>query len=171
MNKTKVIGLGNDILTDDGIGTRIVHDLQEFFQYSGIDYYTTPEGSLDLLEEIQGYDNLIVIDAIVTNNNNPGDVCIMSFPLEEHTLHLSGLHDVNFNDMIKLSQELNIRVPENISVLSVEILEDKVFSKEFSDVLQRKYPNIIDFVRSYVRDFIRGDQPERIIEKVENGII
>ncbi len=165
--KTIVIGLGNEILTDDGIGSRIVRDLKKFFEDFGIDHYTTPEGSLDLLEEIKGYDNLVVIDANITNDKNPGDICIMSFPLNELTLHLSGLHDVDFNDMISLSRRLDIKVPDRISVLSVEIVEDKVFNKDLSENLQIKYLQIIKLVKNYIRDFIRGDCHE-IIEEVEN---
>ncbi len=166
--KTKIIGLGNEILTDDGIGSRIVNDLEEFLIDHGIDHYTTPDGSLDMLEEIRGYDKLIMIDANFTAGKTPGDICFLSYPLKEPTLHLSGLHDVGFNDMISLSRELKMKVPDNIGIISVEIEEFKVFSRNFSGNLQLRYPDILELVKNYIKNFIESNCQGKITEEVEN---
>jgi hydrogenase maturation protease len=61
-----VIGLGNDILTDDGIGVRLIKDLTGMFENPLIEFKTACCGGLELMELILGFDRIILIDAIRT---------------------------------------------------------------------------------------------------------
>ena len=72
--KKLVLGIGNDILTDDGIGPRIVDDLQDRMPIPGVEYQTTTLGGLDILEFIEGFDRVVFIDAIITRDGVPGAI-------------------------------------------------------------------------------------------------
>ena len=63
--KILVLGIGNEILKDDGIGPRLVMDLQHHFPEE-IRFNTSSLGGLEILEMIREYDTVFIIDAIKT---------------------------------------------------------------------------------------------------------
>ncbi len=67
-----ILGLGNDILTDDAIGLRVVDTLEQSFR-GMFDFRKSTLGGLDILEMIKGYDHVVLIDAIRTGGE-PGSV-------------------------------------------------------------------------------------------------
>ncbi len=106
-NKTNdilVFGVGNEILTDDGIGPKLVKRLQKEFTHSGIEYDTAFLGGMELLEYIQGYKTVVFIDAIRTRNGIPGDVYQLSLSNFKETLHLSNVHDISFITAFELGE-------------------------------------------------------------------
>lgn len=141
--KTLVVGLGNPILSDDGIGTIIVNDLRKKLDHTLFDFATENISSLEIINLIQGYENLIVIDGKMTSNGIPGDITIFSVTDYYGLSHLDNYHDVSFRDMIKLGKSLNLEIPERIQIIAVEIAEDKLFSKNLSPVLRSKYNEIL----------------------------
>ncbi|NTW33114.1 MAG: hydrogenase maturation protease [Bacteroidetes bacterium] len=142
-NKILVLGMGNDILTDDGIGIKITKVLEEKFPVPNIIYDTLSLGGLEIIEYIKDFKTVIIIDAIKTLNGIPGEVYKFVPEDFKETLHLSNIHDISFLTSLKLAKELDIKSPENIYIIAVEIVEDMVFSDEFTPQIQEKYPKIL----------------------------
>ena len=63
-----ILGVGNDILMDDGIGPVICKELKTEFPFSDIDFETINLGGLEIFEFIKEYTQVIIIDAIKTIN-------------------------------------------------------------------------------------------------------
>src|SRR4030042_4681778 len=109
--KILILGMGNDILTDDGIGPRLVNDLTKMNISPNVSFNVACCGGLEVMEYINGYAKVIFIDAIHTLNGRPGDVyCFNSSDFIE-TSHLSNLHDINFLTAIKLGNKLELALP------------------------------------------------------------
>ena len=72
--RTLVLGIGNPILGDDGIGFHIAQELAKEIKDENIDVKDTSEDGLNLLELIVGYDKLIIIDAIMTEDEEVGGI-------------------------------------------------------------------------------------------------
>lgn len=73
--RTLVLGIGNLIMSDDGIGVRVVQKLRD--EYTFPDTVTILDGGtlgLDLLPQLEGIDRLILVDAVETGQE-PG-TCI-----------------------------------------------------------------------------------------------
>ena len=66
MNDLLILGIGNEILTDDGIGIKIIKDIQNQKQPIQADYKTASTGGLEILEIICNYKKAIIVDAIKT---------------------------------------------------------------------------------------------------------
>lgn len=150
-----ILGIGNDILMDDGIGPRLVSDLEKKGSGTGIRYQTTTLGGLDILECIQGYEMVVFIDAIKTRGGVVGDV--YEFSLEDfmETLHLSNLHDISFLTAIEMGRRMGMQVPPDIRIIAVEILEDQVFGDRFTPQLESRYPQIVSLVEGKIHRFMR----------------
>ena len=141
---TLILGLGNDILTDDGIGPRITHDLAQMINDPDVQFDTACCGGLEIMEHIKGYKKVVFIDAIRTRNGKPGDVYYFIPSDFQETSNLSNLHDVSFLTAIKLGTTLELGLPDDLHIIAIEIFEDIEFSNEFSPILKERYPEILD---------------------------
>jgi len=169
MNKTLILGLGSEILTDDGIGLRLVNDLSLAFQVhtdkfeknlkgrkaKQIDFKTCLTGSLDLLEIIKDYDTLIILDATKTKNGIPGNIYKYSFKNYEDTIHLQNIHDISFQDTLKLGKSIGLHIPKKVEILAIEIFDNLTFSSSLSAVLTKKYPKILKDIKNHFKDIIQ----------------
>lgn len=149
-NQVLILGVGNEILTDDSIGPRIANDLEKMFPDSGADFMISSLGGLEVLELICNYKEVIIIDAIRTRDGEPGTVYLMKPDDFKETLHLSSFHDVNFLTALKLGEELDFKVPEEISIIAIEIIEDLVFSNDLTPPLRARYPDILKEISQFL---------------------
>jgi hydrogenase maturation protease len=145
-----VLGIGNELLTDAGIGPKLVKELQGIFPSGKIDYMTSLLGGMETLEIMKGYDEVLIIDGIKTDDGKAGTVYVMDFPHHKSTLHLSNAHDISFEMVVKLARRLNIPFPEKIRIIAVEIVEDRVFSEALSPSLRKCYQDIFSTVSSLI---------------------
>ena len=70
MKKTLILGLGNPILSDDGVGLWIARRLGE--KLLGIEVREEAIAGISILDVVQGFPRLVVIDSIMTEGGLPG---------------------------------------------------------------------------------------------------
>jgi len=117
--KTVVLGLGNPLLHDDGAGIEAVKLLEG--RVSGeIELKTAAVGGLRILDQLNGFDRAIVVDAIMTGGS-PGQ--IKRFEAEQlmGDLHASCAHDLSFQAALALGRSLGMAVPREIIVYGIEV--------------------------------------------------
>jgi hydrogenase maturation protease len=166
--RTLILGLGNDVLMDDGIGPRLVNDIQKSFNKSryskpetlnpepasGIHFENIFMGGLGILEFIQGYETVIIIDAIKTKDGVPGTVSYYTPADFRETTHLSSQHDASFLTALAFGEKLGFVIPKKIHIIAIEIIEDRTFGNEFTEPLQEKYDEILKQVTKHVQSLI-----------------
>ena len=155
-NKILILGMGNDILTDDGIGIKITKVLEKKFPFPNIIYDTLSLGGLEIIEYIRDFKMVILIDAIKTLNGIPGTVYQFIPEDFKETSHLSNIHDISFLTSLKLAKKLGIPTPEKVHIIAIEIVEDMVFSNDFTPQVQARYPEIIEEVSEMVKELIEN---------------
>lgn len=138
-----ILGLGNDILTDDGIGPRLVSDLSSMIISGNVHFNVACCGGLEVMEYIKGYQQVVFIDAIRTRGGNPGDVYYFKPSDFKETSHLSSLHDITFLTALNLGNTLELDLPSDLHIIAVEIIEDMEFSNELTAPLKAGYPEIL----------------------------
>ena len=69
--RTLVIGVGNLLRTDDGVGIHVIRALDDL--HTGFDTLDAAIGSVEILEAMRGYDRVIIVDAIETGAE-PGTI-------------------------------------------------------------------------------------------------
>ena len=156
-NRILLHGIGNEILTDDGIGPKLVKRLKGNLSNKNIDFETASLGGLELLESIQGYSTVIFIDAIRTRDGIPGTVHQLSPENFNTTLHLSSIHDVSFLTSLALGKKLGLNMPQFIHIIAVEIVEDRVFDDNFSLQIQEKQEEIFNEVKEITEQILVKD--------------
>lgn len=153
--KTLILGVGNDILMDDGIGPKLVKELEQRDPLEGVDYQTISLGGLDILESIRGYGTVVFIDAIKTKEGVPGSVYRFTTGDFQETLHLSNLHDISFLTAIELGRHMEMEIPENIHIFAIEIVEDMEFGESFTPEIEARYADIYDTVSRDIREIVQ----------------
>lgn len=147
--KTLILGMGNPILSDDGVGLHVARALEGHF--AGTDVHTSALIGLDLLDIVAGYDQVFVIDAIQDGSRLPGTV--LKLAAGEGALHLFSSHGLHFFDILQLGQDVGIAVPEVAGVYGVVIGPDCPFGEGLSPLLARQQARI---VRQIAEDVDRG---------------
>lgn len=132
--KTLVLGLGNPILGDDGVGIYTARAVRERLKGRvGVDIKEVSLGGLRLMEEILGYDRVIIVDATITGRGAVGEIYRISPQNLKGTLHLSSPHDLNFTTALELGRIYAPEdVPKEIVIYAIEVAENLTFAEELS---------------------------------------
>jgi len=119
--KTLVIGLGNDLLSDDAIGILAARKLKN--KVSGqVEVIESSLAGVALIDLLMGYRKAIIIDAIFTGRFEPGTIVELVTedlsPVQNPSPHYTGLPE-----MLKIAEMLDIDFPDDIRILAVEVAD------------------------------------------------
>ena len=145
-NKVLVLGVGNSWRHDDGIGPKIIQELQQQ-NFTAADLLDGGIDGLALLDHLQLYDNAIIIDA-VNMNTDPGT--IRSFtPAEINCIQADALstHGFGLAELIALMQKLTINT--KLKIIGVQP-QDIEFGEGLTAIITAKIPDILTKVKSEV---------------------
>jgi hydrogenase maturation protease len=139
--KTLVIGLGNPILGDDGVGWVVAREVENRLRKSdnSLEVDCLALGGLSLMERLVGYQHVILVDSLNTEKHPQGSV--VTFTLEElvdltHG-HASAAHDVSLKTALDMGRKLNVILPtdKNVHVVAIEAQHVYDFKEELSPVI------------------------------------
>ena len=153
-----VVGLGNPILGDDGIGWVIAEqvraELSEHPQPAGasVDVICLALGGLSLMEHLADYDRAVLIDSIQTGRDPPGTV--YTFPLEAlptHTYHhVTAAHDTSLQTALQVGRSMGIHLPDEIWVVAIEAHQVHDFTEKITPEVEAAIPEAIQQVLTYL---------------------
>ncbi|MBU7006661.1 HyaD/HybD family hydrogenase maturation endopeptidase [Phosphitispora fastidiosa] len=151
MNRVTVMGVGNDLLRDEGIGVHVIKAMEGQQLPDGVKIVNGWVAGIDLLQEIQNTERLIIVDAIDTGDR-PGT--IYRFRADEVDVminrHKTSLHQVDLFETLKLAKFLG-GYPETV-IIGIQP-RDIVWGTELSPLLASLIPQIVDVVRDEIRTF------------------
>jgi hydrogenase maturation protease len=158
-----VLGIGNILFSDEGVGIRVVETLQE--RYSFPPHVSVKDGGtlgIHLLGTISNVDHLIVVD-VIRNGDRPGSLYrLAGDAVPRRILSKTSLHDVDFLEALTLCQALD-RVPET-TILGVEPADIESLSIELTPLVQEKVNSLIAMVLEELELF--GVRPELKTERL-----
>lgn len=163
--KVLIVGLGNPILGDDGVGWVVAKEVEQRLienhrLTAGNDGATSDSliiemdylsvGGLALMERMVGYDQVILIDALETGHNLPGAICTL--PLESlpdrAVGHLGSAHDTTLSTALKLGRSMGACLPDSITVVGIETKISFDFTEKLSAqvaaAVQRAVQTVLD---------------------------
>ena len=140
--KTLVFGLGNPILSDDGIGMRIAQELRN--RLHSVDVKEGAIAGLSILDEIQGYDRLIIIDSIKSEKGRPGQLYKLKLEELNTTMHLTSSHGMGLATTVELGKQMGYKLPGDVEIYAIEIENNTVFSENCTARVKESIPRIVD---------------------------
>ncbi len=150
--KTLIVGLGNPILGDDGVGWRVAaeveHRLPKSTEPSEVSVDCVSLGGLSLMERLIGYQRAIVIDSIGTGQHPIGTA--YHFRLDDlydpTSGHTTAAHDVSLSMAIQIGQSLGAALPDRIDVVAIESPYVYNFSEELTPPVAAAVPQAVELV-------------------------
>jgi len=138
---TLVVGLGNPILGDDGVGWRVINELDEL-EHADASLQQACVGGVSLMELLAGYRRAIIVDAIIDLEDEPGNVWCKPLSAVETRVasHLDSTHDAPLPAAIEAGRAMGADLPTEIKVVGVVIERGDVFGEELSDAVAAAVP-------------------------------
>ena len=156
--KTLVIGLGNPILGDDGVGWVVAEQVRSVLENppttthdrQSVEVDCASLGGLSLMERFTGAERVILIDSIFTGEKTVGTVS--QFTLEDlpdlSAGHSASAHDTSLRNALNVGRSMHIVLPEDRNVIIVAIEAEAVydFSQELSPAVALTVPQAVKTV-------------------------
>lgn len=147
--KTLIIGLGNPILGDDGVGWKVVEELKSVIDNQlPVEIDTAALGGLSLMERLIGYEHVIIVDSMETGQSPVGSVS--TFPLaslpDPMAGHSASAHDATLITALRTAEQLGADTPEEIDIVAIEAENVYDFGEELSPSVAAAVPLAVEKV-------------------------
>lgn len=149
--KTLVLGLGNPILSDDGVGPAVGRELESRIDPREVTVIEASLGGLNLLDLLPGYDRVIIIDAIKTEDGRAGQVYRLNPEALATTRHTASPHDINLVTALELGKRLGLAMPAKIDIFAIEVSDTERFSEECTPAVAAAIPVCAEMVISELK--------------------
>ena len=151
--KTIILGVGNPILRDDGVGIHVAEELKKQIKKPDIKIDTAFTGGMNLLDQMIDSDRAILIDAVKMKNKALGEVGLYDLS-DFSAFHTCNPHDVSLPEAIELAKRLGEkRIPSDIKLVGINIGELSCeFGEELSSEIAKAVPKAVDFVKKEVEE-------------------
>ena len=143
-----VLGLGNELLCDDGVGILAARALRD--ELDGIaDVVETSLHGLALLELFLGYRRAVLIDAIHTATRPAGAIVELD-PGELATVASPSPHYTGLPEMLTLAAQLELDFPGEIHIIAMEVADPHTIGGELTPAVRQALPELVARVRERV---------------------
>ena len=154
-----VVGLGNPILGDDGVGWRVA---EEVSRQSGIPLGDAPLpglsprkpdpvtieryslAGLSLMERLTGFDRVIIIDSLNTGQRAQGEVVTFTLAdMDDLTHgHSASAHDVSLKNALKMGRSMGEALPDDahVHIVAIEAQHIYDFKEELTSQIAAAVP-------------------------------
>lgn len=143
--RTLILGLGNPLRGDDGIGPRLVAELNRRGLPDGVMAVDGGVRGLDLLHLLEGWDRVIIVDA-AEMGRRPGEV-VRFTPQEAYLAQATGslsIHQTGLADVLALAQALGQPLPP-IVIFGVQP-ERIEWGERLSPAVEEAIPFLVDAI-------------------------
>lgn len=149
--KTLIVGLGNPILTDDGVGIYVARAVEAACQAAQRDDVTFAEasvGGLRLLDHLAGYERVILVDAIQTRDGKPGDIYRLHPNDLRISLHSGSTHDLSLPGALALGRGMGMVLPDDeaLVIIAIEVEDVLTFGERCTPVVTAAIPHAVEAV-------------------------
>ena len=149
---TVIIGIGNILLQDDGVGVHVIKQLENEMLPSTIELVDGGTSTLDMLGFFLDYKKVIVVDCLRAGLK-PGTIYkIKPEDIKNYKKENLSIHDVQILDVVKMANMMN-KYPE-VVIFGIE--PEKIsLDLEMTEIMVSKIPEIILQYKKRIRRLIR----------------
>jgi hydrogenase maturation protease len=142
-----IIGLGSPCLSDDSVGPRVVRELSRE-GCPGARLVEAHASGLPLMDELAEMRRAIIIDALLDDSRNPGEIVVST--LRESGSSFAGSHYCSLAEALSLGRSLGITLPAESDIILVGVVAKDVatFGESLSPEVEAALPRTCRVVRS-----------------------
>jgi hydrogenase maturation protease len=155
--KILILGIGNYLMGDEGIGVQVANKMIHEQLPKGVDVLDGGTGGFHLLEYFEQYPNVILIDATL-DENPPGTIRLIKPKFAKDFPQAMSTHDIGLKDMVSALQLLGTMPNINLFVVSIESIQQQGI--ELTPNIEAVTPLIIDQVKALMFKLLT---PEKVV--------
>jgi len=140
-NKTLILGIGNPILSDDAVGIRIAQEIKN--RNPALEVVETTEAGMALLEYVDRYDKLIIVDSIKSGNGDLGELYRLELEDLNPSSGFATSHGLDIATAFKLGEKIGYHMPESVSIFAIKVENNTTFGEGCSIELEKRIPLIV----------------------------
>jgi hydrogenase maturation protease len=135
-----VLGLGNAILCDDGVGIKAARYIAELGPNPNLVVKEAEVAGFALIDLLEGFERAIVIDAVKLRDSAPGEVVVFDSSSLEPSLHLVAGHQIDLPTALEMGRRLGRPVPSQVYIVGVQIEDDRTFDEKCTPSVEAAIP-------------------------------
>ncbi len=153
--KTLIVGLGNVILGDEGVGIYIAEEIaKRIGTHETIKVVRTSWGGLNLLDFFENMNRVIVVDAVKNYRGIPGEMHKLIIEELSNVKLSSFTNGVDLQTAVEIGKNAGRHIPEKIDIFAVEVKDAVTYEAHLT-------PQIAEKV---------GDYAEKIIGSITSNM-
>lgn len=125
-----LLGLGNTILADDGVGIHAVRAVRDRAAALGVEIREAEVAGFQLIDLLTGFDACVLVDAARFDGGTPGEVRVLDVAELPASLHLVAAHQIDLASALALGREMGVKMPDTVRIVAVQVQDDRTFSEE-----------------------------------------
>ena len=156
--KTIIIGLGNPILGDDGVGWKVAEEVKrQLPPESPVDIQCLSLGGLGLMEHLIGYGRAILVDAFASEDQSGTIMVLKLSDLPNYSaFHTTSTHDTSLQNAIELGRSMGAQLPADVDIVGV--VTNRIH--DFSETLSPPVAEAVPFAARLILDLLKRLAPQ-----------
>ena len=155
-HRALILGMGNTLVGDDGVGIYAARAVQKILGDSAPDVHVreTALAGPALVTLLSGYDHVVVVDAAATAPSEPGRVHVLDLEQLAPTRHTISPHSLNLYTAVELGRRCGLPMPAKVDVVVVEILEATDVREQCTPAVERAIRPAAQAALRCLREFL-----------------
>ena len=155
--KTIVLGIGNTLLSDEGVGVHVMNQVRKTINgWDGVECIDGGTLSFSLAGEIEAAENLIVIDAAALNKEPGAIACLVGEQMDDFLGSCKcSAHEVGLVDLMDIMR-LTTGIPENRALVAIQP-EKMDWGEQPGEAVRRAMPLASKKVEALIRRWHEGE--------------
>lgn len=151
-NNIIIIGLGNEFISDDGIGIYTVRELKKNNFFNDFTIKELSVGGLELFDYLCGYEKAIIVDAFITGSQPAGTIykCIQTN--DKEFVKIKSSHQVDLMQVLGLAKALDIKIPDKVIVYGVEAGDITTFRCKCTPEVEVAIPRLVKLIQNDIME-------------------
>ena len=146
-NKILILGIGNYLMADEGLGVHLAERLIQEELPPGVDVLDGGTGGFHLLEYFEQYERVIIVDATL-DNNPAGTIRLIKPKFAADFPQAMSTHDIGLKDLVGALQLLGTMPEIDLYVVSIKSIQDQGI--ELSPEISTTVNNLVSVIKNAV---------------------
>jgi hydrogenase maturation protease len=146
-----IVGLGNEIASDDGVGLHAATALaSELGDRGDVEVVALPWAGFALLDVLRGRRCAVLIDGLTTGTHAPGSVVRLDESDFGGSVRLNSFHDINYPTVMALGRTMGWEMPNEVAIWGIEMAVSDEFGEELTPVVSDAVATVVREVLAFL---------------------
>jgi len=166
--KILVLGLGNPILSDDGVGIYAVREASSLFVHPQVEYQESSLAGFGFLDTLTGFQRVVIADSVNWKKNPSGTVTILSTQDLERNPYLRNFHNLSLAGTLMLADQMGIPRPKEIVILAVEVEDCSTFSEKCTPLVEASISRVAQMIIQQVKSWLKQEESRKVSREIKS---